>query len=317
MAPPFEFGQQFLIDVLPADDPWDTPVRSAEWKDSVIKQLMKISHSKAGIALLNSIRAGNQPIMVVPPLRPECSAHGFAVRTVRKGKMYQGAAIYDPSVYMRPSACFIKKHLDQPNSNRGVLPDEVFFHELIHAHRGALRIHNPVDLHAGLYRYTNEEEFIAVVITNVYISDVTNPHSSGLRRDHTHFYPLESKLSTSLTFYKSSPQVLPLIKKFAAQEPFLFGDLAKVKTRFNPFAALTECEKALKVLSNSQLANQREVAGMVAQIVKEAGSEASQILAAFGLAPNGTKTVPTPDLAKLAKETLDPLAQEALRVLRR
>ena len=51
MAPPLDLGQQFLIDfgqhffidVFPPTDPWDTHVNPAEWKDSVFKQLLKIS----------------------------------------------------------------------------------------------------------------------------------------------------------------------------------------------------------------------------------------------------------------------------------
>ena len=61
------------------------------------------------------------------------------------------------------------------------------FHELIHAHRGALRLSlNPADgtpLGGGLLRYHSEEEFLAVVLTNIYISDDTNRHLSGLRAD--------------------------------------------------------------------------------------------------------------------------------------
>jgi hypothetical protein len=310
--------EDFFIEIHPPEDPWDSHVNPTEWKTSILAVLTKISKTKAGMALLRSIQSGGKWILVEKLMWQECNAHGSGFVAVRGGRTFGGIVKFDPQVYMRPNACFAAKHRADPAATRGTLPDEVMFHELIHAHRHALGLAHPTALGRGLYRYHNEEEFLAVVMTNIYISDETNPRSSGLRADHTGHGRLNANLSTSLTFYKSSPQVLPLIKKFAEEQKFLFDELAKVKAKFNPFAALRECERALAQLARSKLANQREVVGTVAQIAEIAGSAGGDIARGFatplGLGPSPK---PPPDLGELAKSTLGPLAQEALRVLQR
>ncbi len=57
----------------------------------------------------------------------------------------------------------------------GSLGDEVLFHEMIHAlrenlglHHGTLTVHNPVDK-----CYDNDEEFYAILATNIYMSEKT------------------------------------------------------------------------------------------------------------------------------------------------
>ena len=314
-----DFGEQFLVFVKPSEDPWDSHQNPTDWKDSTIQMLKKIAAARSGMALLKAIQNGGKRIVIEPLNWQECNAHGGPAAMVLNGKFFDGIVKFEPAVFMKPNACFTSKHLDNPDHNRGALPDEVLFRELIHAHRHAIGAANGSSLGGGLYRYQNDEEFLAVVMTNIYISDETNPHHSGLRRDHTGHDSLETNLSSSLAFYKSSPQVLPLIRKFAddAKEKFLFRELAKVNSKFNPFAALVECERAVKAQSTSSFAMQRETVGYVAEFAGEANSFARGVLAATGIRNLVSPKPLAPDFAAVARETLAPLALEALRVLRR
>ena len=83
----------------------------------------------------------------------------------------------------------------------GSLADEALFHELVHAFRMASgkstdATHAPFT-RSGLSDCDNEEEFIAVLVTNIYISDPPNKPASTLRRDHHSFGVLE-RLSFNL-----------------------------------------------------------------------------------------------------------------------
>ena len=80
----------------------------------------------------------------------------------------------------------------KPETNRGLYPDEILFHELVHALRGtSAQYMSLIPLSGGLKRYDSREEFIAVLATNIYISDPSNRSKTGLRRDHIQYTPLE------------------------------------------------------------------------------------------------------------------------------
>jgi len=120
---------------------------------------------------------------------------------------------------------------------------------------------NPPDntpLGGGLKWYGHEEEFLAIVLTNIYISDASNHHGSGLRADWYGGRPLEAALSTSLTFFESSPQVLPALDKFRREEKNLFEGLAGVKAGFNPLDAMLNHPREVAQLSHSKVAIEHE-----------------------------------------------------------
>jgi hypothetical protein len=161
-------------------------------------------------------------------------------------------------MYMSGSECY-KRRLKMNSKPRAALPDEVLFHELIHAYRYLTVVDaddNPV--HGGLKRYDLIGDVYAIVLTNIYISDASNRHSSGLRADHDHFRPLQRELSHSFTFYQSSPQALTLMDQLVKTNPFLARGLSRVKAGFNPLAAYFQNYRAVKALSQSPLSRMRE-----------------------------------------------------------
>lgn len=314
--------EAFSLDIVRPTDPWNGSSAAADpakWEQHLNTVLTKIQSTDAGTALLQSIRRMAQWIDIHPLPKVECNAHGgFPGTRVRGGRWYQGQVQYDPDVYMSGSDCYKRAHRKQTGRAFAFLPDEVLFHELVHAHRAASwLVPNHDRLIAGLSGYKDEEEFLAVVLTNIYISDKTNHGSSGLRRDYfVRDRPLEEKLSTSLGFYQSSPQVLRILKKFRQDQGFLFDKLAKVNGSFNPLVALRDAPDEVEKMAYSKLAMERE---------KTVPSQAARELAQRDRANRETRErdarefrakLDRGQLVKEAEGIARILAEDALKVLR-
>ena len=127
-----------------------------------------------------------------------------------------------------------------PSRNRGFLPHEVLFHELVHTLRDAAGHGNRrTPLGGALWKFTNLEEFAAVLTTNIFMSDPTNSRADkvGLRRDHMKGHKLEEEFSDSLAFYNLSAGVFPNIDQFCREDPWFTSRLAEVPSTFNPLHA--------------------------------------------------------------------------------
>ena len=147
------------------------------------------------------------------------------------------------------------------NKNRGVLPHEVLFHELVHALRDAAGHGNSLaPLSGGLAGYQNTEELIAVVVTNVFMTDPTNKRADrvGLRRDHG-FGKLAPDLSGSLEFFASSHDAFPRIEQFCHEDAWFAQRLAETKATFNPIAAYFHDQANARSKSSSVSALVRDV----------------------------------------------------------
>ena len=119
--------------------PGTATVNPEGWKRSILSLVQEISNAKAGMALLRSIQLAANWIQVQPTHDGRCSAHGSAIARVTPSKKnVTGVVSFDPASYMKSSHCYQLKN--RARANRGFAPKEVFFHELIHAHRGSLRL---------------------------------------------------------------------------------------------------------------------------------------------------------------------------------
>jgi hypothetical protein len=248
------YWEQYYLDIK-TPDIWanNVPLGDPErWKRSVTRQLQILSRSAAGYALFQSMKKVGQWIEVFPLQRDECNAHGYFMgQKIDKGRSYRGHLKYNPDVFMKGSLCYQRRH-----RSFGHEADQVLFHELIHTHRSAsslLPAHD--ELHGGLAGYWNEEEFLAVVLTNIYISETKG---KGMRGDYLSYGELKGPLSSSIGFFASSPQVLAILARFEKDQEFLFNELAKVKADFNPLAAMTFHRAAVEKASSSKASLQRE-----------------------------------------------------------
>lgn len=247
------------------------------WRASVEAALRKIEGTDAGLALFSRIRIGN-PITIRPhPLNvfgdpnAACRGHAGPVKEVLSAErvklrmrkdgfnsdqttgikaLTMGAVVaIEPENLEKGSHCYKEIRKLSAGHDFGSAPDEVLFHELIHAQRGAARIHDPHRLGSALSRYTDMEEFLAVVITNVYISN----KGGGLRAGHNGHELLEKQLAGSVSFYGSSPEVLQIITRFSQDDKFFYGLLSDVKTNFNPFWAHRYKRSEVEKLSFSKV----------------------------------------------------------------
>jgi hypothetical protein len=250
------FGEEFNVFIRKID-PWgDSTVAAQQWMPATEKVLRKVGDVKTGKILLQAIFKTRVVVSVEPLVWKECNAHGSAARFVLDNRTFNAIVKFDAAVYAKGSDCF-KTHVAE-KYNRGGKPDEVLFHELVHAFRGGMRTlglnvpYKTDALTGGLWRYSNAEEFFAVLLTNIYVSDVTNRNSSGLRAGHRGKAPLESYFSHSLCFFASSSQILPLLKDFQKEHTNLFAELAEVKATFNPIRMMVKNPSAVERISKAK-----------------------------------------------------------------
>jgi hypothetical protein len=120
----------------------------------------------------------------------------------------------------------------------GSMPDEVLFHELIHGLRDLQGEADETPTKDPDYR--NEAEFLAIVITNVYVSSKYSGDAAvNNLRKNLNAEQLKPPLNSSDGFLKDADN-LALLKKYAAQQsllPFL-QDIAQVPAAFNPIKPL-------------------------------------------------------------------------------
>ena len=116
-------------------------------------------------------------------------------------------------------------------------PLEVLIHELVHAQRMVARIFDPVSLKGtSLDRYDDEEEFFAVMFTNIWssahaVTTVRTGNAQGLRDGHD-YTQLSSEDPAQ---FMRDPDKYRLIAKYCDKQPQLTRSLADIQVQFNPF----------------------------------------------------------------------------------
>jgi hypothetical protein len=305
------FWETYYLDIQ-TPDIWATNTPSAnpeKWKRSVIAILQSILQTGSGSALLRSMKRMAQWIDVHPLSEIECNAHGgFPGTRVINGRWYEGRLQFNPDVYMSGSSCYKRKH-----HSYGKEPDQVMFHELVHAHRAASWLIPHKDkLLAGLSGYQDEEEFLAVILTNIYISETKG---RGLRADYYSYGELIGRLSSSIGFFQSSPQVLRILNQLAVDQRFLFEELAKVKAPFNPLAAMQQHPDEVERISYSKESMEHErtapkqAAAQLARLRKDAQRAKDQD------AKDLRKQLAWPGSRNFKKDLAGMLAEAALQFL--
>ena len=114
-------------------------------------------------------------------------------------------------------------------------PMDVLVHELVHCQRSLERIMSFEKLAGALALYENEEEYFAVVFTNVYASvhSLGVVASGGLRSDHAN--GVLPAAQTDSAVFLTHPENYRLIRKYCRQQPGLTREVAEVPVKFNPF----------------------------------------------------------------------------------
>jgi hypothetical protein len=226
----------------------------------VTEHLTWIFKTTTGRILLTSIKYHGKPVAITPYTAGNCNAIGGG-NTV--GGQRVGTVQYSPDTFSLHGACSATKSV----LNRGLYWDEILFHELVHVFRWVSGKWSKSPVLAGLSNYDDTEEFYAVLLTNIYISDRTNKIKSGLRRDHHGFSALEPQLTQPWGFFSSGMQTYGLIQRFVNENPGLSVRIANdvASAQFNPIADYyADREKAEKLSKAAMPRDIRSIMGNMA-----------------------------------------------------
>jgi hypothetical protein len=209
------------------------------------------TRGNAAIGVCNAVTSAHDPYAAYPQgVRPEPNAKAPAIRGAFVGREDNLGTPEDERYDQQPAG-FIGTGVGSgsdlefsPESwgpsrsscyqgEYGSLPDEVLFHEMIHALRNLQGRRNPWPTEDK--DYGNEEEFLAIVATNVYISA---KGGTQLRANADGHWPLKAPLNTS-TGFLTDARNLKILKIHQLIWQPTFGDLSHVATAiFNPFREL-------------------------------------------------------------------------------
>jgi hypothetical protein len=247
----------FMLDLRPS---WVNKEQAANWENAVRREIVKMAGVNSGQVLLNSIRFHGRwvPITHYDNSQGTCNAYvDPKLGNARDGRPYGAIVYYSPHIFFPHSGCLSS----DPTKNNGFQPDEILFHELVHALRRVSSKRLRTDTTGGLIQYDSNEEFYAILATNIYVSDPTNRKKSGLREDHRDGAGLPSGLAGSFDFFKSSQNAFTLVKQFSVDNPGFTKALAAVPASFNPLAAFFADPVKAQKESSSAVAVIRDSAG--------------------------------------------------------
>jgi hypothetical protein len=270
-----QFNIELFAEGLDSKDPKTIPLGSPElWGSLVQLQLAFIRSSDSGRLLLNAIRRDGQGrwVRIVPwaffknvpnyQWDHACRAGTKAENITANGHTIAARLQYSPHLFFQGSFCQQTQYHDQ-TTDRGAAAHEILFHELVHAYRFVSGKHPARNTKAtgGLRNYDDAEEFYAVLITNIFISDPSTLIKSGLRRDHQNHTPLEDNLAKSFAFFSSGAQAFTLIDRFCRDHKQFATELAAIRAPFNPLHAYYCDPVRARMLSNNRMAKTRDLIG--------------------------------------------------------
>jgi hypothetical protein len=237
-----------------------------QWRDGVQQVLDKIGKSETGKALFLEL-GGAQHRMVITPWKgnaahpnadadtvvhdKEATKRGMPLRRNDNGKivLIDGKRVLglgtgaDSYVKFTPAvfAEYCAKNKD-PQKKSGAQPDEVLFHEMVHAVRDMLGLSNPEPLGNS---YGTKEEFFAILLANIYASETRRPEDISANHE-------DYSMAIDNTDAKFLPSADPadyryrLVQQFVLEHPNLANDLRRIPAEripFNPVRRYFELQK--------------------------------------------------------------------------
>ena len=225
----------------------------AQYEHAVLHVLKRIHHSHTGkavfyefavrskhhlkivpyeMAVLNAFASPTDPLHATPKGQPERSgANGSILLDGHGKKILALGGGCDSMIYFTPKM-FTKYCNHHKHAHRsGAQPDEVLFHEMVHATRQMRGLLNSLPLG---YMYDTEEEFFAILVANIYASETGRP--VDLRSDHHGF---EHLLTDSNKKFLPKKDITDyryrLVAKLVREEPKMALALSAVHhAHFNP-----------------------------------------------------------------------------------
>lgn len=192
----------------------------------VKRELDRIKASQAGRILIDCLSFHKKTIYIMHPDEDRCNA------VEEKIGDNQSMVMFSPAFLSKCSA-------ELPATDRSsTLPHERLHHELVHALRRVSKKNNPRRISGQrLPAFGDTEEFIAIMATNIFISDVSNRHKTSMRGAWINHPKLEAEHDQSFTFYSLDVGVYPIMESFCDENRGYAGMLSQVRAHFNPVAA--------------------------------------------------------------------------------
>lgn len=273
--------RQFMILIDPdhlLDPARKAPPSPEQYTLAVRRVVLNIAETQTGQIVLKTLRLWNKFVRISPtPLVPGMCMGADAVQGEIKdwqfntvGRRFlqmfgvnvsaiRAVIHFEPTMWASGGACH-KKHSDKLVSDFTPSLEEVLFHELVHAVRwvsDTLKLGEHATF--GLSHYDNKEEFIAVVVTNIFQSEL----NKALRQGHTGFKTLDDQLKNSFEFYRSSTLTYDYMEHFCRTNPHFSKRLCKVNVPFNPVHAFYHDRKRCRDMSLSPHAYVRDGAAVL------------------------------------------------------
>ena len=226
------------------DTKWMDDDVASDYTDLIEGILNQIGSSTVGRAVLAKIKAHGW-VVIVPYSSDDADKYGVCNALSRKKFLLDGfeATEFDspvPVTGIGTEIAFSPKTwgaadpfgcAHQPGSQ----PDDVLIHELIHAGRRLGGDMKQVPLTGSLADYDSEEEFFAVMVTNIDISEAGRQGSAfntNLVANHG-VAPLNAPLNISEVFMLQ-PGIWNLVDKYCTQHPNIVPMIAQSPAQFNP-----------------------------------------------------------------------------------
>jgi hypothetical protein len=218
--------KEFGIEILPT---WhgEKPAHAARFIPQVREDLTRVLQSQAGRALAASLRWHNKKMYLMPYEGQDCNAQEDGVTPGSETPV----VLFDPAL-LRSTPC-----AKRTDGNNATLPHEMLFHELVHAFRRISKHNHPRAVTGRLLHYRNTEEFLAITLTNIFISDVTNKKKTGLRGAHGDHLAMDPEFTGSFQFFRHGTPAFNIIAGFCDANRGFAGQLSQVRGPFNPIAA--------------------------------------------------------------------------------
>lgn len=210
---------------------------SDAFEEETARVVEQIARSRTGQAVIEKIRAHGW--VIIEPFRTD-KFNAYALnRTTDIIGLVIGSIEYSPSTFATiVSVGGIKMPNHLAILNPGFKPDEVLLHEMVHAGRVLGHQLNQIKLTGAMANYDNEEEFFAVLVSNIYLSEKGTP-STFLRASHQLTGILNKAKAASEVFLFADDNYR-LIEKFCEQHPRISKMLQNVRAQFNPIRAYYE-----------------------------------------------------------------------------
>ncbi len=224
-----------------------TAAEQRKYVAQVHEHLRWIYRTTSGRILLNCIRRPEFPVEIRPYTGADCNAVGGSELKPGAAAL-TGFVAYSPSTFGSHGACSTLPG----GQTSGRLFDEILFHELIHVFRTATgRWNQGRTLSFSMAHYDDNEEFIAVLCANIYVSDRTNRIKSGLRAGHQGYGAMSPADAARFGLFASSKNAFSLVKGFCDDNP-IFTKAISTQLKdviYNPIADYYQHPRICEMLS--------------------------------------------------------------------